>query len=556
MEARVVTIRWSSRNAIARARGVRTQIDRPMAGWVCRCRQLKEHCVDFRGGQVKGHVHHVDGGYLSVHVSCDGTMFEPTRRNRRRASALRPYETDQLDCDICPRLECGNAGNEYSRSSDSADRMGGVLRDPGRRQVGQDRGTTGVSLKRVGGTGVPGESETNPYSAAPSALGYLAQVEYALLLVLKRLDTELEFDISIETLDDIVFHDGDNAAELLQTKHRVDRTTSLTNSSEDVWKTLHNWIVEGPSTATLTLLTNASAAEGSAMSRLRGGVGRSPAEAAAILETIARTSENKAHQPYYAAYLGLADRVAFFDRVTLVDGVPNVADLESELELAVRKSTIAAHRPALVQRLRGWWCQKVYDHLTRVASGERDRILSGEVESQLLAIAQRLRDDDLPIDFYDMPEPSDEEVDEDARAFVHQLRLIALSSARIRQCIFDHNRAFAQRSRWEREKLLHVGELKEYESRLKEEWRRYCLPDTDGIDDDDERAVQTNARDRFLRLDQSILPRIRSHVAAEYVANGSLHMLADRLEIGWHPAWLERLRQILPDLVAEVEGAA
>jgi hypothetical protein len=73
-------------------------------------------------------------------------------------------------------------------------------------------------------------SESNAYSAAPSALGYLAQVEYALLLVLRRLDVELEFDVSIETLDDIIFHDGGDATELLQTKHRVDRTASLSNS--------------------------------------------------------------------------------------------------------------------------------------------------------------------------------------------------------------------------------------------------------------------------------------------------------------------------------------
>ena len=74
------------------------------------------------------------------------------------------------------------------------------------------------------GTGIqpPTEGETNPYSAGPAALGYLAEVEYLLLLVLRRMDVELEFDVSIETLDDIVFHDGDDAVELLQSKHRVD----------------------------------------------------------------------------------------------------------------------------------------------------------------------------------------------------------------------------------------------------------------------------------------------------------------------------------------------
>lgn len=351
----------------------------------------------------------------------------------------------------------------------------------------------------------PGEGEANASSAAPSALGYLAQVEYALLLVLRRLDVELEFEVSLETLDDIVFHGGDDAVELLQSKHRVDRTASLTNSSTDVWKTLHNWIVDGPSDASLTLLTNATAPEGSAMSHLSGGSGRHPELAMVSLESIARTSENQAHQVYYQSFLALGSegRLQLLSRVTLIDAVPAVADLASELELAVRKSTKAAHRSALIERLRGWWFPKVYDHLTRVASGQRDRILSGEVESQLLALAQQLRDDVLPIDFYDMPEPSEGQIAEDERTFVHQLRLIALGSARLRQCIYDHNRAFAQRSRWERERLLHVGELKDYETRLKEEWRRYCLPHTDDEGKDDEVMLQEKARNRFLRLDQS-----------------------------------------------------
>lgn len=406
------------------------------------------------------------------------------------------------------------------------------------------------------GTHSQSDGETNPFSAAPSTLGYLAQVEYTLLLVLRRLDVELEFDVSIETLDDIVFHAGDDAVELLQTKHRVDRTASLTNASTDIWKTLHNWIVDGPSNASLTLLTNATAPEGSAATYLRGGSDRNVQQAVKGLESVARTSENRAHQPYYEAFLNLGDEYAFLSRVTLIDGLPAVADLASELQLAVRKSTRAAHRPALVERLRGWWFPKVYDHLTRVASGERDRILSGEVEAQLLALAQQLRDDDLPIDFYDMPQPGEGEVEEDERAFVHQLRLIALGNARLRQCIYDHNRAFAQRSRWEREKLLHVGELRDYEARLRDEWRRYCLPDTDDESDGDEQAIQAKARERFSRLDQSLLPRIRPNVKADYVANGSLHILADRLEIGWHPAWLERLRTILPELSIESEGAA
>jgi hypothetical protein len=40
------------------------------------------------------------------------------------------------------------------------------------------------------------------------------------------------------------------------------------------------------------------------------------------------------------------------------------------------------------------------------------------------------------------------------------------------------------------------------------------------------------------------------------VGNGSLHILADRLEIGWHPDWIARMRVLLPDLAPEAKGVA
>jgi hypothetical protein len=331
----------------------------------------------------------------------------------------------------------------------------------------------------------------------------------------------------------------------------------LTDGSDDVWKTLHNWILMSPPDATLTLLTNATAPDDSAMSLLRGGADRDPSQAAEKLATVARASGNVAQRDYHKAFLNLSEveRESLLERVVLADAVPAVADLAAQLEMSIRKATTPPHRTALVERLRGWWFQRLFDHLELIASGDRDRILSYEIESQLLTIAQRLRDDDLPIDFYDLPLPTPEDVAADDRPFVHQLRLIALSSSRLRNAIYDHNRAFAQRSRWEREKLLHVGELKQYEARLLEEWRRHCLPDTDEPVED-EKAARDDGRVRFLRLERSELPRIRTHVDAPWVGCGSLHMLADRLEIGWHPDWLNRMKQVLPDLVSDEESVA
>jgi hypothetical protein len=402
----------------------------------------------------------------------------------------------------------------------------------------------------------PGEA--GAYSAAGSALGYLAQVEYALLLMLNRMDSTYELELSIETLDDIVLHDDDGPVELRQTKHHVDQQASLTDANTDLWKTLHNWIDEaGDSDSELVLLTTATASASSAPSRLRTEAGRDTATALTALERTARESRNVANQDYYAAFLGLTPqrRLSLLERVTVADGEVGAADLTAALNLAVRKSAPPARRAALVERLRGWWHQRVMEHLTRVAHGGRGRISMAEVESQLYSFAQSLRDEDLPIDYEDMERPDEAAVDEDTSIFIEQLRLIAMGSKRMRQCMYDHNRAFAQRSRWQRERLLKVGELARYDARLKDEWRRHFTPLTDEEGSSAEEEVKSRARERFHALDTSSLPPIRPEVSAGFVANGSLHILADRLEIGWHPEWLEHLKHRIAEVQDEADAS-
>ncbi|RYZ77494.1 MAG: hypothetical protein EOP06_30335, partial [Proteobacteria bacterium] len=71
-------------------------------------------------------------------------------------------------------------------------------------------------------------SLTNEFSAADSSLGYLFQVRYALWLLLKA---EASAEMSLELLDDIAFHNQGTASELLQAKHTLSTTASLTDAS-------------------------------------------------------------------------------------------------------------------------------------------------------------------------------------------------------------------------------------------------------------------------------------------------------------------------------------
>ncbi len=394
-------------------------------------------------------------------------------------------------------------------------------------------------------------SSASAFSAAGPALGYLAQVDYALLAALERMDDEDDFAVSIETLDDIVFHDTDNddATEKWQSKHTVGQTRSLSDASADLWKTLANWIAEpGNPNTRLVLLAVADAGPTAAL--LRTGADRDVGGAQERLERTARVSANEGNRPYYAAFLGLTpeQRRGLLDRVEIFDGMMPVAAVQPLLERAVRKSVKPERRAALIDRLRGWWHKRAIAHLDAVARGQLDRIGAGELESELLEIADALRDENLPIDVLDMEEPTEQEVAESDRIFVAQLRLVALSSERLRKCIYDHNRAFAQRSRWQRDRLLEVGELGRYDRELKEAWERFFLPVGDDEQDLDEDTVRRQARERFAELDRSNLAPIRRDVREGWVARGSLHVIADRLEIGWHPQWLAHLRERLGEV--------
>jgi hypothetical protein len=403
-------------------------------------------------------------------------------------------------------------------------------------------------------------SGASRFSAAGPALGYLAQVDYALWAMLERMDVEESFSVSIETLDDIVFHDAetDDATEKWQSKHSIDGSRSLSDASSDLWKTLHNWITE-PSDDSVRLVLLATAQAGPAASKLRVGANRDVAGAMTALERTARESQSETNKPYYEAFLDLSpeDRKALLEKVDVIGQMAGVVNLDEDLMRAVRKSVIPRRRKALVERLRGWWHARAIAHLDAVANGRSDRITAAELEEQLLAIADTLRDENLPIDVLDFPPPSEQEVSEDDRIFVAQLRLIAMGSQRMRKCIYDHNRAFAQRSLWQRDRLIEVGELGRYDAELIEAWERFFVPLSDEPGEEiTEEQLKAAALASFGELDQSDLAPIRRDVRSGFIARGSLHVIADRLEIGWHPKWLEHLQHRLAEVHDADERAA
>lgn len=396
----------------------------------------------------------------------------------------------------------------------------------------------------------------HPFSAAASATGYLYQCRYALLEALWRMGDEVDFQVCIETLDDVVFEQQGAAPELLQTKHHMNRAADLTDASVDLWKTLRIWC-EGIAKGTLrvgsrfVLVTTAAAGTGSAAAMLRPGPSRNVSGALVRLRATASTSTNQTNGPAYTAFRAIdaVKQEQLFDGVCVVDAASTITSLDADIRREVFHAVHPRFLDAFLVRLEGWWFRRVIRHL---AIERGVPILSAELLDEMNNLRQSLREDNLPID----DEIEQMEVDATGyreRVFVHQLRLIQISNARVVRAIRDYYRAFAQRSRWVREELVGVGDLDRYERRLKDAWESRFL----GIRDEmGESAAEEEMRRLACQLYKWVetedLPSIRSQCQDGFVARGSFHILADHLKVGWHPEFEVRLRRLLESVSEEV----
>lgn len=139
-----------------------------------------------------------------------------------------------------------------------------------------------------------------------------------------------------------------------------------------------------------------------------------------------------------------------------------------------------------------------------------------------------------------------DELPQDLRVFVEQLRLLFDRDARIRKATSDYFRAVQQRTLWVSKGVLFNDDLERYEVRLKDEWERQferMREALEGKDGDDEKRGA--GRDLFYWIDNEADIRIKPRFDDPFLMRGSYHLLANRLKVGWHADFLERLRHLV-----------
>jgi hypothetical protein len=391
------------------------------------------------------------------------------------------------------------------------------------------------------------------YSAAPSAAGYLFQCRYALLAALEHVYHETETEIAIERFDDVSFETEGEPRQLIQTKHHLKRSGNLSDTSADLWKTLRIWshaIAKDPSwllRVQFFLVTTALAPKGSIASCLRPGRDRDEDQAFQRLLAIARKARSAANKPYYGAFLSLSEgaRKALTHLITVVDSAADLPKTANKIEEALLGTVPRDKVQLLAQRLEGWWWGRVCNALTRPADS---RIAVAEVESKIDELRESLQRAALPVDLAEY-EPSQQEVAPyEQRIFVRQLRLVGIQGRRIDFAKRDFYRAFEQRSRWAREKLLFDGEILSFERRLLEEWeRRFEMMRERSATEQNERRLSDEGQELFGWVEFDARFPLRTVLEA-FLTIGSYHILADQLRVGWHRDYSTRL---LPDAQSE-----
>lgn len=385
------------------------------------------------------------------------------------------------------------------------------------------------------------------FSATDSALGYLYQVRLALLSSLKRLAKDEVFAVYLETLDDVVFEQDGSALELLQLKHHRERSANLTNASTDLWKSFRIWM-EGrangtiPEDARLYLITTSSVGRDSSASCLMFE-NRNEDEALRQLRITASTSTSQTNAPVYSLFRNLLpdDQAKLVSSITILPNALSISDVSEALRIEARLVVRRDHLDSFLTRLEGWWYRRAIEQMIAPAILP---ILSNEIESTIDDLREQFKSDALPVDQDILDTEVDSAVYED-RMFVQQVKLAGIGNQRILAAIRDYYRAFEQRSRWVREDLLIIGELDSYEKLLREEWELQFARVADEVGDDvAEDAKRAAAHEVYAWVEKSCYP-IRPQIQHPSMTRGSFHILSDRLKVGWHPEFMNRLQQVL-----------
>ncbi|NCB42204.1 MAG: hypothetical protein EOM59_06250 [Clostridia bacterium] len=396
----------------------------------------------------------------------------------------------------------------------------------------------------------------NMHDASGQMIGYLYQALAALYLLLDNKENDAQ--LCIEKFDDIAFIEQDEPIYMIQTKHQLNRPGSLSDTSVDLWRSIKSWcdsIITSPTfleDTNFVILTTAKASDGTAVNYLKRDMNRDTGEAKRLLLETANAATVKTNEKYYQAFLNLDSKLQtnLVNHMYICDNSQNISNLKQEIMKYVTCATLPQFAEKVYNSVLGWWIGAV---ILGLCSEVPIFINKYQLQQVLFDVGSGYKLDSLPIDIDAYYDPTESEINElipENRIFIEQLNLISLSNDRLKRCIREYYNAFRQRSIWVREQLLLANELQEYEALLIDEWNRLFEIMKEDLADYGEELSEMQK----IKLGKTLFGNIenlnlliRKKVTQPFIMRGSYHDLANRMQIGWHVDFMERLCHLLKE---------
>ncbi|RKR76297.1 ABC-three component system protein [Frondihabitans australicus] len=380
---------------------------------------------------------------------------------------------------------------------------------------------------------------SNSHDASASAVGYLHQVAWGLLELLRFGKDRPDQGILLEKWDDVSWDDEGTPTELLQLKSHKPGTKPLTDKSDDWWRTVQVWMDDARFLAAhgprLALVTTSLAPQGSAASFLRPDSDRDSTRALKLLNHAAQSSNNAETKASRDAWLALTDstRHDLLERVEVLDESTGDVLAEIRRELFLIPPRDAARKKDLEQALLGWWHAVALDMLR----GSRGSINAMQLATEIDRLSRRFGGDALytTVDEVDQDAWSGIVADHGDRLFVRQMDLIGLNNRLVEMSIINFYRQVEQTTDWLDRDLIEMREFDSFKNSLATEWEwRFHAMCDELPRDATEETKKAKGRELFHALRTLASMKIRSDYADTFYGHGVQMEIADEGHHGWH----------------------
>lgn len=396
------------------------------------------------------------------------------------------------------------------------------------------------------------------FSAKEQMLGYFYQPLYALY---KLLQTDIADNpdcfLLIENLDDIDFTTNVDSLKLIQTKHHIKSKGSISDKSIDLWKSLRIWSERiknndiNLENVYFYLVTTATANNDSIAFFLRPK-NRNTNKALEEIRKIAEEGKQNAilrknnpelkkheNEDAYLSFSSLDNTIQkkFIDKIYIVDNSSNIEQILLDIKKLLKYACSSSDIDYFVEKLSGWFIIRV---ITSLYDKMQEKITKWELEDKIDEYREEFKRGSLPIDYEnEFNDISEDNLAQNERLFIEQLKAIKVTPTTISNAICDYYKAYNQRGLWVRKsKILNAG-LEEYDNRLIREWSiefENMIPNINDSTNDIEkekagREVYKNVENKNIPICEAEIHKIKGH----YIMRGSYHMLANQVNVGWHP---------------------